>query len=426
MKFQAPRGTRDILWPEIDRWLRLEARVRLVMARYGYAEVRTPMFEATELFTRGLGEATDIVMKEMYTFEDRKGRSLTLRPEGTAPVARAYIEHNLAAVHRPFRGYYVGAIFRYERPQAGRYRQHHQVGAELLGAAGPEADFEAIDLFTRLLKELGLTEVVVRLNSVGDANCRPQFVERLRDFIRPHLPELSEDSRRRFDMNVLRIFDSKDPADRALIPTLPTMVEQLDDASRAHHEALKELLTAGGIAFEEDPRLVRGLDYYTRTVFEVHHSKLGAQSAVGGGGRYDNLIAECGGPPTPAVGFSSGIERLLMALEAEGGAMEPAEGPELMVVAASPAARVATQVLASRLRLTRRVEVDLLGRSMGSQMKSADRLGVQLALVLGDDELAGDYVTIKVMATGEQLKAPRATLEHEIATRLGLVKGVES
>lgn len=418
MKFQAPKGTHDILWPEIERWHRLESRVRDVMNRYGYGEIRTPIFESTELFSRGIGEATDIVMKEMYTFPDRKGRSLTLRPEGTAPVVRAYVEHNLGAVHRPFRGYYVGPIFRYERPQAGRFRQHHQVGAELLGAAGPEADFEAIDLFARLLKELGLTEVRVKLNSVGDGNCRPQFVERLREFIRPRLAELSEDSRRRFDLNVLRIFDSKDPADRALIPTLPTMLEFLDEGSRAHHESLKALLTAANIEFEEEPRLVRGLDYYTRTVFEVQHSKLGAQSAVGGGGRYDNLVAACGGPATPAVGFSSGIERLLMALEEEGTVAPPARRPDLMVMAAGDSTRADAQVLAGRLRARFAVDVDLLARSMGNQMKAADRLGVTLALVLGDDEKADRYVTMKVMATGEQFRVPVADLETEISARL--------
>lgn len=418
MKVQAPKGTHDILWPEIERWQRVEARVRDVMFRFGYSEIRTPIFEATELFSRGLGEATDIVMKEMYTFPDRKGRSLTLRPEGTASVVRAFVEHNLGATQRPFRGYYVGPIFRYERPQAGRFRQHHQVGAELLGAPGPEADFEAIDLFTRLLRELGLGEVQVRLNSVGDRTCRPQFVERLRDALRPHLASLSEDSRRRFDLNVLRIFDSKDPADRALLPGLPTMLEHLDEPSRAHHEALKRLLTAAGIDFVEDPRLVRGLDYYTRTVFEVHHSKLGAQSAVGGGGRYDNLVGECGGADTPAVGFSSGIERLLMALEQEGGAEPPPRRPEVMVVAAGEGSRAEAQITASRLRARFAVEVDLLARSMGNQLKTADRLGVPLVIVIGDDERAGGYVTLKIMATGEQRTVPVADLETEIGARL--------
>ncbi|HEX7879223.1 MAG TPA: histidine--tRNA ligase, partial [Candidatus Eisenbacteria bacterium] len=288
MKFQAPRGTQDILSPAVEGWQALEGTARRVMARYGYAEVRTPIFESTELFTRGIGEATDIVQKEMYTFSDRKGRSLTLRPEGTAPVVRAYIEHNLGARRMPYRGWYIGPIFRYERPQAGRYRQHHQVGAELLGSPHPEADFEAIDLFVTLLGAIGLSEVTVKLNSVGDEKSRPAFREILKESLRPRLSELCGDCQRRFEQNVLRVFDCKVPNDRAIVATLPTMVEHLDPASKEHHDRLRELLLAADIKVEEDPRLVRGLDYYTRTVFEVHHPKLGAQSAVGGGGRYDN------------------------------------------------------------------------------------------------------------------------------------------
>jgi histidyl-tRNA synthetase len=422
MKFQAPRGTRDILSPEVERWQLLESRVRDVMVRYGYLEVRTPIFEATELFTRGLGEATDIVQKEMYTFPDRKGRSLTLRPEGTAPAARAFIEHNLGAQRMPYRAYYVGPIFRYERPQAGRYRQHHQVGAELLGSPQPEADFETIDLFTRLLKELGLKQVVVKLNSVGDEASRPAFREVLKEALRPRLPELCPDCQRRFEMNVLRVFDCKVPNDRAIVDTLPTMVDHLDPASKAHHDRLRELLTAAGIAFEDDPRLVRGLDYYTRTVYEVHHATLGAQSAVGGGGRYDNLVAECGGPKTPAVGFSSGIERLLMALEAEGALEAPPIDPEIMIMAAGPAARVPAMVLAAQLRAFFRVDVDLLARSLGSQMKSADRLGVRCALVVGDDELSGNYVTLRDMAEGSEEKVSRPDLPAVLAARLSTVK----
>ena len=415
MKFQAPRGTQDIVSPAVEAWQLLEATARRVMTRYGYAEVRTPIFESTELFTRGIGEATDIVQKEMYTFADRKGRSLTLRPEGTAPVVRAYIEHNLGARRMPCRAWYLGPIFRYERPQAGRYRQHHQVGAELLGSSVPEADFEAIDLFVRLLTELGLSDVTVRLNSVGDENSRPAFREILKEALRPRLSELCEDCRRRFELNVLRVFDCKVPGDRAIVAGLPTMVEHLDPASKAHHDRLRELLTAAEIRFEEDPRLVRGLDYYTRTVFEVHHPNLGAPSAVGGGGRYDNLVSECGGPPTPAVGFSSGIERLLMALSAEGIDTTGAARPDVMIVGTD---RLATAVLASRLRRDFRVEVDLMERSFASQMKQADRVSARFALILGDDEMAGDYATLRDMTAGTESRIPRDRLDAELALRL--------
>src|SRR5512140_2206943 len=418
MKFQAPRGTRDILSPEVERWQSLESTVRSVMARFGYAEIRTPVFESTELFTRGIGEATDIVQKEMYTFLDRKGRSLALRPEGTAPVARAFIEHNLGARKTPYRAYYIGPIFRYERPQAGRYRQHHQVGAELLGAPGPEADFEAIDLFVRLLTEVGLSDVRIKLNSVGDENSRPAYREILKEALRPRLSELCPDCQRRFDMNVLRVFDCKVPADQAIVASLPAMVDHLDPASREHHDALKRLLAAAEIAYEEDPRLVRGLDYYTRTVFEGHHPKLGAQSAVGGGGRYDTLIEECGGAPTPAVGFSSGIERLLLSLEAEGKAGGGEVRPDLMVIAAGDRARPEALVLAARLRARFAVEVDLLGRSVSSQMKLADRSGARFAVVLGDDELDGGFVTLKDMSTGEQARVARNDLEEDRGRRL--------
>ncbi|MDZ4805867.1 MAG: histidine--tRNA ligase [Candidatus Eisenbacteria bacterium] len=415
MKFQAPRGTQDIFSPAVLAWQSLEATARRVMGRYGYAEIRTPIFESTELFTRGIGEATDIVQKEMYTFSDRKGRSLTLRPEGTAPAVRAYIEHNLGARRMPCRAWYHGPIFRYERPQAGRYRQHHQVGAELLGSPAPEADFEVIDLFVRLLLELGLADVTVRLNSVGDENSRPAFRLVLEEALRPRLSELCEDCRRRFDLNILRIFDCKVPNDRAIVASLPVMIDHLDPASKSHHDRLRSLLDGAGIRYEEDPRLVRGLDYYTRTVFEVHHPKLGAQSAVGGGGRYDNLVSECGGPPTPAVGFSSGIERLLMALEAEGCAQGAVVPPDVMVVGTD---RLATAVLAATLRRHHRVDVDLMERSFGSQMKQADRSSARFALILGEDEMAGDFVTLRDMTAGTESRIPRDRLEAELATRL--------
>ncbi|HYQ95709.1 MAG TPA: histidine--tRNA ligase, partial [Candidatus Eisenbacteria bacterium] len=314
MKYQVPRGTRDILPGEVERWHWLEERTRAVMALYGYREVRTPLFEATDLFVRSVGESTDIVRKELYTFQDRKGRSLTLRPEGTAPLVRAYLENPELRAESPTRLYYMGPMFRYERPQAGRYRQFWQIGAELLGSARPEADAEMIDLFRAIMWDVGLRNVTVLLNSLGDSVCRPRYREAIRAYFKKHEDRLCGDCKERLETNPLRILDCKVPSCAPIIALAPSVLDSLCPECAEHFEAVKRSLTGLGIPYEVAPRLVRGLDYYTRTVFEIHAASLGAQNAVGGGGRYDQLVKDFGGPDTPAIGFSIGMERLLLAV----------------------------------------------------------------------------------------------------------------
>ena len=320
----------DILPDEAARWQALESRVRTFAARFGYGEIRTPIVEHTEVFERSSGQTSDIVEKEMYTFADRGGRSLSLRPEGTASVVRAYLEHGMASLPQPVRLYYIGAMFRYDRPQKGRFRLHHQFGAEILGSDAPAADVEVLSLPIRLMQSLGLTEAIVRLNSIGDGVCRPGYVQALRDYFRPHAASLSEDSRRRLEVNPLRILESKERRDQELVRDAPLSREYLCDECRAHFEQVKRLFSVIGVPYVEDPHVVRGLDYYTRTAAEIYSGRLGgAQNAMLGGGRYDGLAEALGGPHVPGVGFGQGLERLLLVLAAEGlavSAVETADG----------------------------------------------------------------------------------------------------
>ena len=387
MKFQVPRGTRDILPGEVERWHWLEERTRAAMALYGYREVRTPLFEATELFVRSVGESTDIVRKELYTFQDRKGRSLTLRPEGTAPLVRAYLENPPLRAESPARLYYMGPMFRYERPQAGRYRQFWQIGAELLGSAQPEADAEMIDLFRAILSDVGLKDVTVLLNSLGDSVCRPRYREVIREYFRKHADRLCGDCKERLETNPLRILDCKVPSCAPVIAGAPSVLDSLCAECAEHFEAVERALAGLGISYEVDPRLVRGLDYYTRTVFEIHAAGLGAQNAVGGGGRYDQLVKDFGGPDTPAIGFSIGMERLLLAV-GDSAALPP-PSPDVCVIALQPGAQIEAQALARLLRgqleepETRkalRVMVDVSGRSANAQMKWASKIGARWAV----------------------------------------------
>ena len=402
IKIAAPRGTADIYPPASARWQELETRVHDIARRFGYGEIRTPMFESTELFIRGVGETTDIVEKEMYTFLDKGGRSMTLRPEWTAPVVRAMLEHNLLAQGAQ-RLYYVGPFFRYERPQAGRYRQANQFGIECFGYAGPEADVEVMHVASELLRAYQVPGVLLHVNSIGDDCCRPAYREALLAHFRPHAASLSADSQRRLERNPLRILDSKAPEDRELVASAPTLGDTLCEACAAHFAGVLALLEAIGIPFVVEPRLVRGFDYYTRTVFEFISDALGAQSTVCGGGRYDDLVRSLGGPPTPAVGFGLGIERFLMVLEAVGEhASSARHGIAAIALGAEARAELVPLVAALRAAGDLPVTIDYGDGKLQAHFKKADRANARAALILGEDERARGVVIARDLLTREQ------------------------
>ncbi len=428
MKFQVPRGTFDVMPERSSAWQAMEGKARAVSTAYGYAEIRTPIFEVTELFQRGVGETTDVVTKEMYTFADRKGRSLTLRPEATAGVMRALVEHGVAQAGRLHRLWYLGPMFRYDRPQAGRHRQFHQWGAECVGSEHPAADVEIILLLVDFLAALGLDDLAVQLNSVGHPGCRPAYQETLRQYLAPHLETLCADCRLRFDKNPLRVLDCKVPHDQEIARGIPSILDSLCAACRAHFEAVQAGLTRHGVKFHLDPRLVRGLDYYTRTAFEVHDPARGAQSALGGGGRYDGLIAEIGGPSVPGVGFSAGLERILLALEERGLVPAPPRALVYLARAGGETVEDAARALLHELRRAGLATVAEFepGRSLGAQFKHADRLGAALAVVVGEDELAAHELTVKDLATGTQERVARVDIAAHLARALAQPKRVET
>jgi len=412
LKHQAPRGTRDLLPDELPRWQWAEARARGVLAHYGYREIRTPVFEDYELFARTSGEASDIVSKEMYRFKDLGDRDLALRPEFTAGVMRAYLEHSLSGQGRVHRLWSMGPVFRYGRPQKGRYRQFAQLNAELIGSPTPGADVEVIALFVDLFEAWGFTNLTVAVNSLGTPATRRAYGDALRRWLEPVRTELSADSQQRLVTNPMRVLDTKDPKDQekmhALASAMPRMIDTLDEAGRAHWNGVLEGLTALGIAHEVDHGLVRGLDYYTHTAFEVHDRSLGAQSALGGGGRYDGLIEMLGGPATPGVGFAIGLDRALLVLEERGWAPPAAAGG--VYVVAMEATRTLALSLARELRREFAVELDLDARAFGAQMKAAGKSGAHWALILGEDEVKRGEVTLKDLTTGGQTTFPRAQL----------------
>lgn len=405
-KITAPRGTQDFMPPETADWHALESRIHALARRFGYGEIRTPMFESTELFVRGVGEMTDIVEKEMYTFTDRGERSMTLRPEWTAPVMRAALEHNLFS-NGPQRLYYVGPIFRYERPQKGRYRQAHQFGVECVGFAGPEADLEVISLAWELVRSHGITDAVLNVNSIGDDECRPRYRDALLEHFRPHVESLSADSQRRLERNPLRLLDSKDAKDAPFVATAPTFESVLCDACREHFEALKAYLDVAGIPYVVNPRIVRGLDYYTRTVFEIISNALGSQSTVCGGGRYDGLVKSLGGADLPAVGFGLGLERFLMMLEAIGHG-GPGERAGIQAIGLGAQARTTLVGIVTELRRTLDVPVfmDYEDRKLLAHLKIADRNNARYALLAGSDELAAGELTLRDLAERTERRIP--------------------
>ncbi|MBU3742162.1 MAG: histidine--tRNA ligase [Candidatus Kapabacteria bacterium] len=403
MSIGCVRGTRDLFGAELEQWQRAEDVFRTVSAAFGYQEFRTPIIEHTELFARGVGEHTDIVGKEMYTFLDRGGDSITLRPEMTAPIVRAAIEHSLVR-HAPVtRLWYMGPLFRYERPQKGRYRQFHQYGAECLGSAEPEADAEIIILAHDVIRKVGVQRVELRLNTLGSPSARAAYREALVAYLEQHVDQLSEESTRRLHTNPLRVLDSKDERDRPVVASAPRLTDYLDDESTSHFRAVCSMLDAAGIAYTVDPLMVRGLDYYSHTVFEFVTDALGTQNAVCGGGRYDPLFSMLGGGNVPAVGFSIGIERLLMLLEVEQGGWAEPKGVDVYLCSIGPAAVLPGSLIALRLRRSGvTVATDLLRRSAKAQFKEANRLRATFTVTLGDDELAAGTVVVKNMQTGEQ------------------------
>lgn len=400
-RFQAPKGTRDLLPRETALWSAVEATARRVFGLHGYGEIRTPVFEDTELFARGVGEGTDIVGKEMYTFSDKGGRSLTLRPENTASVCRAYVEHGMQTLPQPVRLFYVGPQFRYERPQKGRFRQFHQIGAELLGGKGPEADVEILVLLVHFLSELGFRDLKVLLNTVGDAASRRRYREDLTKYLLPMKEDLSEESRRRLETNPLRILDTKSSAEKAILARAPRLEEALTQASREHFELVLSSLEALGLSFETDPRLVRGLDYYTNTVFEIVSEGLGAQNAICGGGAYEGLIEELGGPPTYAVGFAIGEDRLIEVLPPDSPARRSPPGPVLVAVAGQPAGAASGLLAVTRsLRGAGIPAIEATGRP-AKLFELAEKLGSPYVVFVGETELREDKLSVRSMATRE-------------------------
>ncbi len=425
MKMQRPRGTYDRTPEAAPLWRHLRQLFDGITTQFGYADVDPPVFEHTDLFTRAVGEDTDVVSKEMYTFADRKGRSLSLRPEGTAGVVRLLLENRLLAAGGMRRLAYWGPMFRYDRPQAGRFRQFFQLGVESFGSASAAADVEVIELFVAVLREVGLAELRVSLGSVGDDCCRPDYMEVLSQFLGGVEDSLCPTCRERRISNPLRVFDCKVPGCQELLADAPSMMDHLCADCSAHRDRVETLLNERGISFERDAGMVRGLDYYTRTVFEVHYPALGAQSALGGGGRYDHLVEECGGPPTPAVGFSSGLERLILAIGNEGtlGAEElVARGA--YVVLLSPEAEPAAARIAGMLRETIPVEIDLSSRSLKAQLKSANQRSARFAILLGAEELAAGTATVKDLDSGEQKALPEGNLLELIQAWSGAKESV--
>ncbi len=416
----APRGTFDVLPPESTQWQALERTIDEVCTRFGYQEIRTPIFENTEVFVKPIGEGTDIVDKEMYTFTDRGDRSITLRPELTAPVVRAVLEHNLLQ-SLPLKLYYRGPIFRYERPQKGRYRQAHQWGVECFGVAGPEADAEVISLGLEVMRAIGITEYRLEINSLGCESCRKTYRDALVNFLRTNAQRLSETSRERLARNPLRILDSKDQQDIDLLNQAPTMDAYLCGACQEHFATLRTLLEKMGIRALHNPHIVRGLDYYTRTVFEISSSALGAQNSVCGGGRYDGLVKSMGGPPTPGVGLAMGMDRMLM-LARSASFNEPHNGRprvDVVFVALDEASAHALVPVMNAVRARHiTADMDYTRRHIDKQLRAAGESGARYAVIVGEDERRSAQATIQNLATRERSRIALDSVEGELVHRL--------
>lgn len=414
-----PRGTNDFLPGEIEKWQYLEQLTRQVCREYGYGEVRTPIFEHTELFARGVGETTDIVEKEMYTFKDRGDRSNTLRPEGTAAAVRAYVENKLYALPQPIKLFYTGPMFRYDRPQAGRYRQFHQFGVEVFGTDDPSMDAEVITMAMDIYERIGLKNLELHINSVGCPECRPVLREQLQEYFRPHLASLCPNCQGRFERNPLRILDCKNEKCQEIGKAAPTTLDASCPACSTHFAEVQAYLDAVGVEYIVDNRLVRGLDYYTRTAFEIMTRDIGAQSSIGGGGRYNGLVEAVGGPTTPGIGFALGLERILLTAENQGVKFPVSRGPEVFI--ATVGNGVAKQAFALLQELRQQgiaTEKDFLGRSLKAQMKYAGKLDARVVIILGEEEYARGVAVVRDMQAGQQAEVPLQGLGDFIKAKM--------
>ena len=403
MRYAAQKGTRDILPAEIYKWHKAERVFADVCHDFGYEEIRIPTFEQTDLFQRGVGDTTDVVTKEMYTFNDKGGRSITLRPEGTAGVVRSYIENGMASLPSPVRMFYSITAFRYEKMQKGRMREFHQFGLEAFGSEGPAIDAEIISVVDVFFKKIGLKNIKLCINSIGCPACRNKYNEMLKDYFRPHVSTMCEDCQARIEKNPLRMIDCKIDGGKEVVQNAPRLIDYLCEDCKAHFEDLKSRLDAIGIKYEIDPNIVRGLDYYTRTVFEFVSENVGTQGTICGGGRYDGLVENCGGAPTPGIGFAMGVERLLLEAEAQGIEFEKNDSVKIYLAGMSDAANEKIAKICYELRINGiGCETDLMNRSFKAQMKYAGKSGIPYLAVIGDDELASGKVNIKKMDDGSQ------------------------
>lgn len=415
---QALKGTHDILPSEVYKWDYMEGVIRDVCRRYGYKEIRTPIIEATELFQRGIGDTTDVVTKEMYTFKDRGNRSVTLRPENTASAVRAYLEHKMYGDQQVHKMFYIGSMFRYDRPQAGRYREFHQFGLEVLGASSPLADAEVISMACEIFHKLGLKDLDLHLNSIGCQKCRPVYRQKLIDFFEPKVDQLCEDCKERLHKNPLRLLDCKEEGCKTAAVGAPVITDYLCEDCHKKFEALKSYLTALGIPYTLDPKLVRGLDYYTNTAFEIQYTPLGAQSAVCGGGRYDGLVEEIGGPSTPGIGFAIGLERLLLALEMQNLIPEPKTAKKVYIAALGEEAAAEGVKIQVALRQDGVItDMDLQGRSLKGQMKQAGKIKADFTVIIGSNELESGKAMVKNMAEGSQEEIAFADVADYISNK---------
>jgi histidyl-tRNA synthetase len=415
MLTNAPKGTKDILPNQVYKWHYVENLFREACGRYVFKEMRTPVFEHTELFARGVGDTTDIVEKQMYTFEDYGKRSITLKPEGTSPVVRAFVEHKLYAEVQPSKYYYIIPCFRYEKPQSGRLREFHQMGIEIFGTDNMMADAEVIGFASDFLNSLGITDLELRINSIGCPECRSAYRDALREFLKDKYDDLCDNCKGRYDRNPMRILDCKSPVCQELVKGAPVMLDYLCDDCKSSFEDLKKNLDAMGIQYIVDSGIVRGLDYYTKTAFEFVSNRIGAQGTVCGGGRYDNLIELIGGPPIPGVGFGLGIERLLLLMEATGKEIPEPENLDVFIAVMGERAKLFGLKLMRDLRNQGvKAEMDSIGRNIKGQFKYADRLAAKYTIVIGDNELDQNMVSVKNMATSEQKQVPLQDILKEI------------